>query len=74
MVPIFNVPYSPDYNGIESYFFLIKQEYKKELLQRLVKGRSLDCRKMIISSIKAVEDHKTRNCAGGGLTQIFDIE
>jgi len=32
MIPIYNVPYSPDYNGIESYFFLVKQIYKKTLL------------------------------------------
>jgi len=24
MISIFSVPYSPQYNGIESYFFLIK--------------------------------------------------
>jgi transposase len=24
MTAIFNVPYSPQYNGIESYFFLLK--------------------------------------------------
>ena len=38
MVPIFSVPYSPQYNGIEIYFFLVKQEYKKALLQRIMKG------------------------------------
>jgi len=26
---IFNMPYSPDFNGIESYFSLVKAEYKK---------------------------------------------
>ena len=30
--PIFNVPYSPDFNGIETYFSLIKGEYKKLIL------------------------------------------
>ena len=24
MIAIFSIPYSPQYNGIESYFFLIK--------------------------------------------------
>ena len=32
MKPIWCVPYSPQFNGIESYFFLVKQEYKKDLL------------------------------------------
>ena len=31
--PIFNVPYSPAFNGIETYFSLLKGEYKK-LLRR----------------------------------------
>ena len=29
---IFNVPYSPDFNGIESFFSLVKAEYKKMIL------------------------------------------
>ncbi len=33
MDPIFNVPYSPDYNGIESFWSMIKSAYKKDLLQ-----------------------------------------
>jgi transposase len=30
---IFNVPYSPDFNGIETYFSLLKGEYKKLILK-----------------------------------------
>ena len=30
--PIFNVPYSPAFNGIETYFSLLKGEYKNLLL------------------------------------------
>ena len=29
---VFNLPYSPDFNGIESYFSLVKGHYKKLLL------------------------------------------
>ena len=36
--PIFNVPYSPDFNGIETYFSLLKGEYKKLILERIIKG------------------------------------
>ena len=32
ITPIFNIPYSPDFNGIESYFSLVKASYKKLLL------------------------------------------
>jgi transposase len=30
IIPIYSIPYSPEYNGIESTFFTIKQVYKKE--------------------------------------------
>ena len=36
--PIFNMHYSPAFNGIETYFSLLKGEYKKLLLERLIKG------------------------------------
>ena len=39
---IFNVPYSPDFNGIETYFSLLKAEYKSLLLERLMNGAIVD--------------------------------
>ena len=38
MTPIFNIPYSPQFNGIESYFSLVKGVYKKLLLKYLIKN------------------------------------
>ena len=35
--PIYNVPYSPDFNGIETYFSLLKGEYKKLILENIIK-------------------------------------
>ena len=35
---IFIVLYSPDFNGIETYFSLLKGEYKKLILERFIKG------------------------------------
>ena len=29
ITPIFNISCSPDFNGIESYFSIVKSEYKK---------------------------------------------
>ena len=37
ITPIYNIPYSPDFNGIESYFSMVKGAYKKLLLQLLMK-------------------------------------
>ena len=45
--PIFIVPYSPDFNGIETYFSLLKGEYKKLILERLIKGIKVDSSSMI---------------------------
>jgi transposase len=33
VVPIFNVPYSPQFNGIEAVFSIVKCNFKKELLR-----------------------------------------
>ena len=35
--PIFNA-YSPDFNGIETYISLLKGEYKKLILEKIIKG------------------------------------
>ena len=53
--PIFCVPYSPQFNGIESYWFLIKQEYKKSLLQAIQKGLRLSVVKFMKAAIKNVD-------------------
>ena len=53
--PIFNVPYCPDFNGIETYFSLLKGEYKKLILEKLIKGIKVDSSSMIVQSIKKVE-------------------
>jgi transposase len=53
--PIFNVPFSPDFNGIETFFSLIKGEYKKLILERLIKGIKVDSSSMIVQSIQKVE-------------------
>lgn len=33
IVPIYNVPYSPQFNGIEAVFSIVKANFKKELLR-----------------------------------------
>ena len=53
--PIFNVPYSPDFNGIETYFSLLKGEYKKLILERLIKCVKVDSQSLIMQSIQKVE-------------------
>lgn len=40
IVPIFNVPYSPQFNGIEAVFSMVKAAYKKQLLGNILAGRT----------------------------------
>ena len=42
ITPIYNIPYSPDFNGIESYFSIVKREYKSLLLQVLMKDKIVE--------------------------------
>ena len=53
--PIFNVPYSPAFNGIETYFSILKGEYKKLILDGLIKGVKVDSSSLIVQSIGKVE-------------------
>jgi hypothetical protein len=59
---IFNVPYSPDFNGIESYFSLVKGEYKKLILQHVMKGTPTNTIKLIEESISSVTNDKVIKC------------
>ena len=68
--PIFNVPYSPEFNGIEPCFNLIKAEYKRSILQKLVKGIKPDVITDIHQSIKSVQKEKVQACVGFGLKNI----
>ena len=68
--PIFNVPYSPDFNGIETYFSLLKGEYKKLLLERVIKGVKVDSSSLITQSVQRVEQDKVKRCVAAGLTCI----
>ena len=48
---IFNVPYCPQFNGIESYFSQIKANYKKMFLRSVIKEAKYDTMSLIKQSI-----------------------
>jgi transposase len=68
---IFNVPYSPDFNGIEAYFSLVKAEHKKLVLQRLLQGLKVESPALIRQSVELVEKEKIQRCVGHGLKSIM---
>ena len=64
---IFNIPYSPQFNGIESYFSLLKHAYKNLLLRQIMKGDSVDAVTLIKMAIDEIENEKTIKCVRYGL-------
>jgi len=68
ITPIFNMPYSPEFNGIESYFSLVKAEYKKLALNQLLKDIPLDTISLIKRSVDNIDDEKVKKCVKYGLS------
>jgi transposase len=56
---IFNVPYCPQFNGIESYFSQLKATYKKLLLKCVINDDPYDTIGLIKQSINSVSDENT---------------
>jgi len=59
---VFNVPYCPQFNGIESYFSQVKTTYKKMLLQHVIKGAPYDTVSLIKESIQSISDENVTRC------------
>ena len=67
---IFNVPYCPQLNGIESYFSQVKATYKKMLLQLVIKEAPYDTVGLIKKSIQSVSDDNVKRCVRYALAKI----
>ena len=63
---IFNVPYCLQFNGIESYFSLVKAQYKNLLLHAVIKGSDIDTVTMIERAVKNVDETQTKRCVEYG--------
>ena len=59
---VFNVPYCPQFNGIESYFSQVKAAYKKILLQLVIKEAPYDTVSLIKESIQSISDENVKRC------------
>jgi transposase len=59
---IFNVPYCPQFNGIESYFSQIKATYKKLFLGQVIKEAPYDTMSLIKQSIQSVSNENATRC------------
>jgi transposase len=70
IVPIFNVPYSPQFNGIEYVFSQLKAAYKKILLEALVEGSNLDRVSLIRQAIGELDKGMISNCINKGISEV----
>ena len=59
---IFNVPYCPQFNGIESYFAQVKATYKKLLLQHVISEVHVDTMDLIKWSLEKVSSETATRC------------
>ena len=59
---IYNVPYCPQFNGIESYFSQIKATYKKMFLRSVIKEALYDTMSLIKESIESVSNENATRC------------
>ena len=66
ITPIFNIPYSPQYNWIETYFSLLKCEYKKLILQKVIRKEPVNAITLIQMAEQAVDQEKIKKCVKYG--------
>jgi hypothetical protein len=59
---IFNVPYCPQFNGIENYFSKLKAIYKKLLLKCVINDAPYDTIGFIKQSIKSLSNENAKRC------------
>ncbi len=59
---IFNVPYCPQFNGIEIYFSQMKVKYKKLLLKSVISDAPYDTIGLIKQSIDSISNDNATRC------------
>ena len=65
---IFNLPYSPENNPIETVFSLIKHEFKKNRLHHLASEKKFDFKDGVVAAISSLKDGTVKNICRG----VFD--
>ena len=63
---VFNVPYAPQYNGIERLWALTKQNYRKQLTELKRSFLPFDNPSVVRSAIASVTNEEVACCARNG--------
>lgn len=71
---VWNLPYRPEYNGIEEGWALMKAYYRKELLRKLLTGEILDMMSLVTNSIKNVKPEHLQACARNAIRLMRSTE
>jgi hypothetical protein len=58
---LFNVPYSPQNNPIETVFSLIKHSFKKMRLERLAKGKSFEFKNGVMNAVSSLNNDQVKH-------------
>jgi len=60
---LYNLPYSPDLNGIEKFFSVVKNNYRKLLLKKLNFNENLDVTALAKEAFFKTSDKIAISCA-----------
>ena len=63
ITPIYNIPYSPETQPIESCFSTVKRYFNKKRLHCLVNNQTFDIEGTIREAFQTIEPHHMRNYA-----------
>ena len=61
ILPVYNVSYSPEFNGIENYWAQVKKVYKGAMLERVTQDQIIDIRGAVVEAIMKVPQEVTKN-------------
>lgn len=73
LLPIFNAPYAPEYNGIENYWSAVKKVYKADMLDKVTQDSWIDVAAVAETALLSVSQEVAKNCARKGEERIYEI-
>ena len=73
IMPLFNIPYSPDTNPIESCFSVVKSHFKRKRLEYLVNGRPFYFPPHMKESIEKIVPQTVQKCVAHSMKKLRDV-
>ena len=70
---ILNVPYCPQFNGIELVWARAKREFRAQALTRKIEGARLPLKQVVPEILESVENEYNLKCAGNSL-RVLGVE